>query len=80
MGDLVKRLRSGFDPSTLITLGGKRHDGRSLEAADRIEALEAQLAAADELARCIEDLQATWAPNASGIPESLAAYREARAP
>ena len=41
--DLVKRLRAGIDPSTQITLGGKKHDGRSLEAADRIEALEAAL-------------------------------------
>ena len=46
MSDLVKRLRAGIDPSTQITLGGKKHDGRSLEAADRIEQLDAAINAA----------------------------------
>lgn len=42
--ELVKRLRmgrlSGLDP---ITLGGVEHDSRCLEAADKIEGLEADL-------------------------------------
>lgn len=44
--DLKARLRRGIPNNEVVRLGGMAHDGRCLEAADRIETAERQLAEA----------------------------------
>ena len=90
--DLVKRLRAGVRPYDTITLAGVKHDPRCLEAADRIESLEAALQAADE---CINAMNFTvaiahkfdWGDGSaialldeilSAQNRAIAAYRKAR--
>jgi len=48
------------------------------DALARIEALEAQLAAADELARAVDALHDSTGISSFSLTETLAAYRKAR--
>jgi len=63
MSELAERLKRGWHGMAVITLGGVRHLEICLEAADRIEALEAEneqlkIGKIASLARKVDELQA----------------------
>ena len=70
MDDLVKRLRDRRVCS--LAQNSCRNDWACDEAADRIEALEARVAAADKLAEVLRNTQLYLGDHA--IPNALAAY------
>ena len=72
MSDLVKRLRSGSHNRETTALAGVFHDARCLEAADRIEALEALLKeAAVELT---DNVHAEYSPESLAYPSVHRSY------
>jgi hypothetical protein len=78
MDDLVKRLRETQALYEKAGIDGAEGVLQAREAADRIEALEAQLAAADELAEALMDIRDKPQGLPSPIFHALAAYRKAR--
>ena len=79
--DLVKRLR---DTPNWMREGYQHwkdnvrtYDRAPFEAADRIEALEAALLAADELAQAVDGLHDSTGLSSLALTEALAAYRRA---
>jgi hypothetical protein len=84
--DLIQRLRSGHHNLILTVLGGVKHDERCLEAADRIDALEKEIAtildANEGQARCIhltaQNLGPDYSATVGALPKA-AAHVAARA-
>ena len=71
--DLVKRLRQSWDVDRSIMSQTGQWMTEREEAADRIEALEDRVAAADKLAEVLRNTQLYLGDHA--IPNALAAYQ-----